>query len=54
MPAALTASDRLSAWSELPCPYRKKEPENLLPPSFGTLLTRIPLLWISADSEPVL
>ena len=52
--SAFTASDRLSACSELPRPENSNEPENRLPPSFGTLLTRMPLLWISADSEPVL
>ncbi len=61
--AAFAASFRLSAAMKHPSvavashplwPYRKKEPENLLPPSLGTWLTRMPLLWISADSEPVL
>ena len=51
---AFIASVRLSDCSALPWPYRKNEPENRLPPSLGTLFTRIPLLWISADSEPVL
>ena len=30
---------------------RRRRRKNLLPPSFGTLLTRMPLLWISADSD---
>jgi hypothetical protein len=38
--------DRLSDCRELPRPCKKKEPENVLPPSFGTVLTRMPLLWI--------
>ena len=47
------ASVRLSACSPLPAPYAKKVPENLLPPSFGVLLMRMPPFCISADSAPV-